>query len=76
MKTQLNAAKIKHRWTQIIGVSVSCSFLFTLIGCAAFVRKFTRKRKKEDLPQEEMVLAPEEWKGPQMKIHPQTPFVR
>jgi hypothetical protein len=30
------------------------------------VRKFTRKPKKEDLPQEEMLLAPEEYKGPQM----------
>src|SRR3990167_4305344 len=40
--------------------------IIDLLGCDAFVRKFTRKRKKEDLPQEEMVLAPEEWKGPQM----------
>jgi len=39
---------------------------FTLMGCDAFVRKFTRKPKKEDLRQEEMVLAPEEYKGPQM----------
>jgi hypothetical protein len=30
------------------------------------VRKFTRKSKKENLPQEEMVLAPEEYKVPQM----------
>jgi|SRR3989338_828544 len=58
MKTQLNAAKIKHRWTQIIGVSVSCSFLFTLIGCAAFVRKFTRKPKGEP-KKEEPVIQPE-----------------
>jgi len=39
--------------------------LANLIGCEAFVRKFTRKSKKEKAP-EEMVLAPEEWKGPQM----------
>jgi len=37
-----------------------------LIGCDAFVRKFTRKPKKENLPQEEMVLAPEEYQKPQM----------
>ncbi len=37
-----------------------------LIGCDAFVRKFTRKSKKENLPQEELVLAPEEYKGPKM----------
>ena len=42
------------------------SLLITIIGCEAFVRKFTRKQKKDNIPQEEMVLAPEEWKGPQM----------
>jgi len=31
-------------------------------GCEAFVRKFTRKSKKDKTPQEEMVLAPEEYK--------------
>jgi len=40
--------------------------IFSLIGCDAFVRKFTRKSKRENLEQEEMVLAPEEYKGPQM----------
>lgn len=40
--------------------------IFELIGCDAFVRKFTRKRKKDNIPQEEMVLAPEEYKGPGM----------
>ena len=44
---------------------VSLFLLVNLIGCEAFVRKFTRKSKKEKAP-EEMVLAPEEWKGPQM----------
>jgi len=39
------------------------SFVF-LCGCDAFVRKFTRKHRKEDLPKEEMVLAPEEYKAP------------
>jgi hypothetical protein len=39
--------------------------LVNLTGCEAFVRKFTRKSKKEKAP-EEMVLAPEEWKGPRM----------
>lgn len=36
-----------------------------LTGCEAFVRKFTRKPKKDKAP-EEMVLAPEEWTGPKM----------
>ena len=37
-----------------------------LAGCEAFVRKFTRKPNKEQLPREEMVLVPEEYKAPQM----------
>lgn len=42
-----------------------CFLLTTALGCEAFVRKFTRKSKKDKAP-EEMVLSPEEWKGPQM----------
>jgi len=42
------------------------SLLVTLVGCDAFVRKFTRKPKKENLPVEEMVLVPQEYNGPQM----------
>ncbi len=34
----------------------------SIIGCDAFVRKFTRKPKKTDIPQEEMVLVPQEYK--------------
>jgi len=37
--------------------------LVTMIGCDAFVRKFTRKPKEKDLPQEELILAPEEYKS-------------
>jgi len=36
--------------------------LLTFIGCEAFVRKFTRKPKQENEPQNEMVVAPEEYK--------------
>lgn len=39
--------------------------LVTMLGCDAFVRKFTRKPKTQELPQEEMVLVPEEYKAPQ-----------
>ena len=39
--------------------------LLNLIGCEAFTRKFTRKSKKSDAPVE-MVLTPEEYKGPNM----------
>ena len=44
---------------------VGLALLINLVGCEAFVRKFTRKSKKEKAP-EEMVLSPEEWKGPKM----------
>jgi hypothetical protein len=36
--------------------------LFSLIGCDAFVRKFTRKPKKKESWEIDMVLAPEEYK--------------
>ncbi len=39
--------------------------MLELVGCEAFVRKFTRKSKKSDTPIE-MVLVPEEYKGPNM----------
>lgn len=41
-------------------------FLFSLIGCDAFVRKFTRKPKRENLPKEELVLEPQEYKGSEL----------
>jgi len=37
--------------------------IFSLLGCDAFVRKFTRKPKKEDLPKAELVLEPQEYKA-------------
>ncbi|HTY45316.1 MAG TPA: hypothetical protein VMD52_04950 [Patescibacteria group bacterium] len=41
------------------------AMIIALTGCEAFVRKFTRKPKNET-PAEEMVLVPEEYKGPGM----------
>lgn len=41
-------------------MSALLAMIFNLIGCDAFVRKFTRKPKKEK-PPEEMVLVPEEY---------------
>jgi len=43
----------------------SCILLVNLIGCESFARKFTRKSKKSDQVIE-MVLVPEEYKGPNM----------
>lgn len=48
--------------SNFILLAAICSLLVTSIGCDAFVRKFTRKQNKEQLPQEELVLAPEEYK--------------
>ena len=42
-----------------------CFVLLDLAGCEAFTRKFTRKSKKTDQAVE-MVLVPEEYKGPNM----------
>lgn len=47
-------------------IVVSCvSLLVFGSGCEAFVRKFTRKPKK-DLPKEEMVLEPQEYQRPKL----------
>lgn len=47
---------------KILLLVTSYSLLVTIIGCDAFVRKFTRKPKKENLPKQELVLVPEEYK--------------
>ncbi len=49
--------------TKFCYILVIYFLIFNLIGCDAFVRKFTRKPKKSDEPVE-LVLAPEEYKGP------------
>lgn len=59
----MNSARCTLHAARIIYISF---LIFNLLGCEAFVRKFTRKPKKEKIPHEEMVLAPEEYKGPQM----------
>jgi len=56
----LNRSKLRLR--RVVLLAVSCSLLITSIGCDSFVRKFTRKHKKEELTREELVLAPEEYK--------------
>jgi len=63
--------KIKNQKSKILNFELSFyilifAFCILFLGCDAFVRKFTRKHKKDTSVQEEMVLAPEEYKGPQM----------
>jgi len=58
--------KFSRPITQIIILATGSWLLVTLTGCDAFVRKFTRKKKQDKFSREEMVLVPEEYKGPQM----------
>lgn len=58
--------RLKPKIAQVVLLVTSYSLLVTMLGCEAFVRKFTRKPKKENLPLEEMVIAPQEYKGEQM----------
>ena len=53
------------RVKKILSVLLFCFLLLDLLGCEAFTRKFTRKSKKSDAVVE-MVLIPEEYKGPNM----------
>lgn len=50
---------------RILSVLLFCFLLLGLLGCEAFTRKFTRKSKKSDAAVE-MVLTPQEYKGPDM----------
>ena len=53
------------RIKRILSVLLFCFLLVDLLGCESFTRKFTRKSKKSDTAVE-MVLTPEEYKGPNM----------
>ncbi|MFH1458333.1 MAG: hypothetical protein ABIG31_04110 [Candidatus Omnitrophota bacterium] len=52
--------------SKIILLVTSYCLLFTLTGCDAFVRKFTRKPKSQNISEEEMIVAPQEYKGAEM----------
>lgn len=54
------------RIKNIISLAVVIAFVSTILGCEAFVRKFTRKPKKGTEAKEEMVLVPEEYTGPHL----------
>jgi hypothetical protein len=53
------------RYRLLLLVTSYC-LLVTVFGCEAFVQKFTRKPKTEDIPEEEMVVAPQEYEGKRM----------
>jgi len=56
----------RSRIKKIIFLFLIGFICLNLVGCDAFVRKFTRKPKKDQYPQEELVLAPVEYKAPSM----------
>lgn len=57
---------MKTHLTKFFILFAICYLLFATLGCDAFVRKFTRKPKKDSQSKQELVLAPEEYKPPQM----------
>ncbi len=61
MKVEGGRLKAEERWPIVFFLVV---FLFSTVGCDAFVRKFTRKKKKQHLPQEELVLEPQDYRAP------------
>jgi len=52
----------KSSGQKVANLSIALFLILNLIGCEAFVRKFTRKPKEADR-QEEMVIAPQEYKN-------------
>ena len=52
------------RAKNILCVCVLMCVIFDLLGCDAFVRKFTRKHKKDSFEETEMVLVPQEYNVP------------
>jgi hypothetical protein len=68
MKLQIsNSPPVRRagKFQSFIFICVLAFIVCVTAGCEAFVRKFTRKPKK-DAPKEEMVIAPEEYKAPNM----------
>lgn len=61
--TKMNNSVFKKQTGLLI---IALWLIVNLTGCEAFVRKFTRKPKKDSLPREEIVAAPQEYKAPVM----------
>jgi hypothetical protein len=57
-----------ERFRTFFALVLVLGLLVSGTGCEAFVRKFTRKRNKDNLPKEEMIIAPQEYKPPIMTI--------
>ena len=55
---------------KLVVLSFVTCYLFSVIGCEAFIRKFTRKKKK-DLDRGKIVFAPEEYQLPELSIQEQ-----
>jgi len=59
-------SSVRQYKSKILLLTFTFLLLTLSVGCDAFVRKFTRKPKKENLPQQEMILVPQEYKPPKM----------
>ncbi|MBU4346150.1 MAG: hypothetical protein KKH29_02345 [Candidatus Omnitrophica bacterium] len=66
LKTQNSCLSGRQAKLKTLLLVTSYLLLVTTLGCDAFVRKFTRKPKKENLSLEEMVFEPKEYERPQM----------
>jgi len=57
------AHNFRFRINHCVKLLLFLCLIINLIGCEAFVRKFTRKSKKEKFPEADIVLVPEEYKS-------------
>lgn len=53
--------KMPEKMRKALGLLILFLLCFSLLGCETLLKKFTRKPKQGDLPQEQMVLVPEEY---------------
>jgi hypothetical protein len=63
MKTETKILKLRIKSLLLV---IICSLLVTTLGCDSFVRKFTRKSKKDKDNAQELVLAPQEYRPPKI----------
>lgn len=61
LKIPCLAGRQENAKVKIVLLFTVCCLLFTSMGCDAFVRKFTRKPKKDKEKKEELVLVPVEY---------------
>jgi hypothetical protein len=53
--------KMPEKMKKALNLIILFLLCFSVLGCDALLKKFTRKPKQGDLPQEQMVLVPEDY---------------